>query len=167
MVLMDYDKQKTLRFLCFEKFAVNLMMHRLIMITTMMMTNRGHGFDGRVDLTAIVMMCACAVGGLHLPLAKDYLIIRVSQSTFIFVMSDPLYNLQFPPMCKPHLIDTLVRVFIKFGHYITTPKIVFYDTFYNIFFENVVKYNYLQLTLNVHHKYVFIIFFMIYFKSML
>lgn len=117
-LMMYYDKQRTLRFLCLKKFVVNLIMQRLIMMTATMTMNGGHSSDGRLDPTTPVMMCAYAVGGLHWPFAKDYPIVCVGQSTFAFAMSGLLYGLQFPLRCKPHLIDILVRVSIKFGNYI-------------------------------------------------
>lgn len=112
LVLMDYDKEGTLRFLGIGEYMVNLIMQGCLMV----MMN-GHDSDDHLDQTA-VMMCVCMVDGLQWPLAKDYPIIRVGQQSFVFAMPCLLYGLQFPPSCKPHLVDTLERVFIKFGHYI-------------------------------------------------
>ncbi|KAI6699542.1 hypothetical protein NL676_013866 [Syzygium grande] len=64
-----------------------------------------------------IMMTTCGVSDLQWPLSRDSMVIRVGERSFAFVMLGLLCGLQLPPDCDEDIVDTLERVFIKFGNY--------------------------------------------------
>ncbi|KAI6699663.1 hypothetical protein NL676_013987 [Syzygium grande] len=70
-----------------------------------------------VEAITHIMMTTCGVSDLQWPLSRDSTVIRVGERSFAFVMLGLLYGLQLPPVCDEDMVDTLERVFIKFGDY--------------------------------------------------
>ncbi|GMN33592.1 hypothetical protein TIFTF001_004252 [Ficus carica] len=97
VILMDYDEGKTARFVRTGGFAVNLLV--------------------QATQYCSLLMCVCVLGELQWPLTRDAPVIRLGLRTFVFAISGLLYGLQFPPTCCTDVLDTLERVFLKFGHY--------------------------------------------------
>ncbi|KAF8024067.1 hypothetical protein BT93_F1315 [Corymbia citriodora subsp. variegata] len=64
-----------------------------------------------------VMMTTCTVSDLQWPLSRDSMVIRIGERSFAFVMLGLLYGLQLPPVCDEDMVDTLERVFMKFGDF--------------------------------------------------
>lgn len=94
---MDYDEGKTARFIRTGGFAVNLLV--------------------QATQYCSLLMCVCVLGELQWPLTRDAPVIRLALRTFVFAISGLLYGLQFPPTCSTDVLDTLERVFLKFGHF--------------------------------------------------
>lgn len=97
VTLMDYDEERTARFIRVGEFAINLLV--------------------QATQHYSILMCACVLGELQWPLAKNAPVIRIGLRAFVFAVPGLLYGLQFPPSCSAHVMDTLERVFLKFGHY--------------------------------------------------
>lgn len=95
VILMDYDEGQKLRLLSLGHFSVNLFMH----------------------ITLPILATFCSVDGFQWPLAKDIVVVRMAKCTFAFALPGLLYGLQFPKCSPEELIDTLVKVFMHFGHY--------------------------------------------------
>ncbi|PON65266.1 hypothetical protein PanWU01x14_117830 [Parasponia andersonii] len=62
-------------------------------------------------------MCVCVLRELQWPLVRDAPVFRVGLRTFVFAMPGLLYGLQFHASCRTDVMDTLERVFLKFGYY--------------------------------------------------
>ncbi|KAK2663028.1 hypothetical protein Ddye_001602 [Dipteronia dyeriana] len=79
--------------------------------------------DGKFGVNLIIqsmsplMMVTCTVYGLQWPISKDAPIIRVGQRRFAFGIPGLVYGLQFPSSCEEENMNTLERIFMKFGHY--------------------------------------------------
>lgn len=95
IVLMDYDENETIKLLGLGNFVVYLI----------------------TQATRPIVTTVCSVDGFHWPLAKDTVICRMAKRTFGIALPGLLYGLQFPQFCEEALVDSLERVFIKFGHY--------------------------------------------------
>lgn len=95
LLLLDYDEDRSLRFLRHGGFAVNLIMQS----------------------SSPVLMVSCMVDELQWPITKDAPVIRIGKKTFAFAMPGILYGLQFPSCCEDEMMDTLERVFMKFACY--------------------------------------------------
>lgn len=96
LILMDYDEERTARFIRLVEFVINLVM---------------------ASMDRALVTCVCMVNQLQWPIAKDSPIIRVGQRSFVLGFPGLLYGLQLVSCCEPHVIDSLETVFIKFGHY--------------------------------------------------
>ncbi|KAL5751661.1 hypothetical protein ACOSQ2_022168 [Xanthoceras sorbifolium] len=94
VVLLDYDDSREVKLLHYGGFIVNVIM----------------------QLSSPLLMVTCTVD-LQCPISKDAPIIRVGQRCFAFGMPGLLYELQFPEFCEDEKMDTLERVFKKYGYY--------------------------------------------------
>ncbi|KAJ0039522.1 hypothetical protein Pint_26694 [Pistacia integerrima] len=95
LLQLDYDDDKSLRFLRHGGFVVNLIMQS----------------------SSPVLMVSCMVEKFQWPITKDAPVIRIGTRSFAFAMPGILYGLQFPLCCEEEMIDTLERVFMKFACY--------------------------------------------------
>ncbi|KAL5818286.1 hypothetical protein ACOSQ4_022128 [Xanthoceras sorbifolium] len=95
VVLLDYDDNREVKLLRYGGFIVNVIM----------------------QLASPLLMVTCTVDGLQWPISKDAPIIRVGKRCFAFGMPGLLYGLQFLDFCEDEKMDTLERVFKKYGHY--------------------------------------------------
>ena len=98
VILMDYNnnsKGQNLRVLSTGYFAVNLIL----------------------QAASRIISCVCSVGGFQWPITRDIVIVRMAKRTFAFALPGLLYGLQFPKLVPDIVIENLVAVFMKFGHY--------------------------------------------------
>ncbi|KAK4264870.1 hypothetical protein QN277_025992 [Acacia crassicarpa] len=96
-MLLDNDENKTVRLLGLGVFRINL----IVQTTT----------------EPPLLTTYCSVNGFQWPMAEDAPIIRVCKRSIILGFPGLLYALQFPSVCPDTHIDSLERVFMKFGHY--------------------------------------------------
>lgn len=86
LILMDYDEERTARFIRLVEFVINLVM---------------------ASMDRALVTCVCMVNQLQWPIAKDSPIIRVGQRSFVLGFPGLLYGLQLVSCCEPHVIDSL------------------------------------------------------------
>ncbi|KAL5753621.1 hypothetical protein ACOSP7_021841 [Xanthoceras sorbifolium] len=94
VIFLDYDDSREVKLPRYGGFIVNVIM----------------------QLSSPLLMVTCT-DGLQWPISKDAPIIRVGQRCFAFGMPGLLYELQFPEFCEDEKMDTLERVFKKYGYY--------------------------------------------------
>lgn len=98
ITLMDYDMvRRTTRPLASGCFFVSLIMTQM--------------------MSSLIAMIVCSVEDFQWPITPDAPIIRVATRAFVFAFPGLLYTLDFDEACDLKLLENLVNVFKKYGHY--------------------------------------------------
>ncbi|KAI4318221.1 hypothetical protein L6164_026011 [Bauhinia variegata] len=91
-----------------------------------------------IEMTYSILVTVCEVDGFKWPLTKDSAIIRMAERAFAIALPGLFYGLCFPPSCREDIIESLVGVFMEYGHYVdlkilVTGKILFNFTLLGLF----------------------------------